>query len=115
MGKPKKHQSSDTAADELNLETVKDEGELVSIATLKQMLDVQPSMVNLAKSIPESDKSHRSFLNGGFINSFFLQSASEQQVTEICSSFRSGTAPAYDSISMNAVKESFNLICAPLT
>ena len=53
---------------------------------------------NLAKSIPASDKSHRSFLNGGFINSFFLQSASEQEVTEICSSFRSGTAPGYDSI-----------------
>ena len=47
---------------------------------------------NLAKSIPASDKSHRSFLNGGFINSFFLQSASE-----------------------HAVKESFNLISAPLT
>ena len=28
MGKPKKHQSSDAAADELNLETLKDEGEL---------------------------------------------------------------------------------------
>ena len=70
---------------------------------------------NLAKSIPASDKSHRSFLNGGFINSFFLQSASEQEVTEICSSFQSGTAPGYDSISMNVVKESFNLICAPLT
>ena len=70
---------------------------------------------NLAKSIPASDKSHRSFLNGGFINSFFLQSASEQEVTEICSSFRSGTAPGYDSISMNVVKESLNLICAPLT
>ena len=70
---------------------------------------------NLAKSIPASDKSHHSFLNGGFINSYFLQSASEQEVTEICSSFRSGTAPGYDSISMNVVKESFNLICAPLT
>ena len=45
MGKPKKHQSSDAAADELNLETLKDEGELVSIATLKQMLDVQQSML----------------------------------------------------------------------
>ena len=67
---------------------------------------------NLAKSIPASDKSHRSFLNGGFINSIFLQSASEQEVTEICSSFRSGTAPGYDSISMNIVKKSFNLICA---
>ena len=45
MGKPKKHQLSDAAADELNLETLKDEGELVSIATLKQMLDVQQSML----------------------------------------------------------------------
>ena len=51
---------------------------------------------------------------GGFINLIFLQSASEQEVTEICSSFRSGTAAGYiyifylffffygyDSISMN--------------
>ena len=76
MGKPKKHQSSDAAADELNLEALKDEGELVSIVTLKQMLE---------------------------------------EVSEICSSFRSGTALGYDSISMNVVKESFNLICAPLT
>ena len=40
MGKPKEHQSSDAAADELNLEALKDEAEVVSIATLKQMLDV---------------------------------------------------------------------------
>ena len=44
MGKPKKHRSADTAADEVNLET-KDEGELVSIATMKQMLDVQQPML----------------------------------------------------------------------
>ena len=44
MGKPKKHQSADAAAVEVNLET-KDEGELVSIATVKQMLDVQQSML----------------------------------------------------------------------
>ena len=51
MGKPKKHQSSDAAADELNLETLKDEGKLVSTATLKQMLDVQQSMLKML-SIP---------------------------------------------------------------
>ena len=44
MGKAKKHQSADAAADEVNLEA-KDEGELVSIATVKQMLDVQQSML----------------------------------------------------------------------
>ena len=61
---------------------------------------------NLAKSILASDKSHRCFLEGGFVNSFFLQSASEVEVTEICSNFQSGTAPGYDSISMNVLKES---------
>ena len=44
MGKPKKHQSADAVAGEVNLET-KDEGELVSIGTVKQMLDVQQSML----------------------------------------------------------------------
>ena len=44
MGKPKKNQSADAATDQVNLET-KDEGELVSIATVKQMLDVQQSML----------------------------------------------------------------------
>ena len=55
------------------------------------------------KSIPASDKSHRSFLDGSFINSFFLQLASEQEVRKICTSFRFGTAPGYDCISMNVV------------
>ena len=44
MGKPKKYQSADAAAVKVNLET-KDGGELVSIATVKQMLDVQQSML----------------------------------------------------------------------
>ena len=70
---------------------------------------------NLTKSIPASDKSDCSFLDGSFINSFFLESASEQEVTEICSSFRSGTAPGYDCISIKVVQGTFNLICAPLT
>ena len=70
---------------------------------------------DLAKSIPASDKSHRSFLDGSFINLFFLILASEQEVTHVCSSFRSGSAPGYDSISMNVVQGSFNVSCAPLT
>jgi len=45
MGRPKKNHLADAAAaDEDHLET-KDEGELVSIATVKQMLDVQQSML----------------------------------------------------------------------
>ena len=38
---------------------------------------------DLAKSIPASDKSHRSFLDGSFSNSFFLHLASEQEVTDL--------------------------------
>ena len=47
MGKAKKHLSADAAADEVNLEA-KDEGEMVSIATVKQMLGVQQSMLKNA-------------------------------------------------------------------
>ena len=69
---------------------------------------------DVAKSIPASDKSHRSLLGGSLIINFFLQTASEQEVTEICSSFRSATAPGYDCISKNAVQGSFKVI-TPLT
>ena len=62
---------------------------------------------NLAKSILASVKSHRFFLKGGFVNSFFLQSASELEVTESCSSVQSSTAPGYDSVSMNFLKSHF--------
>ena len=65
---------------------------------------------DVAKSIPASDKSHRSFLDRSLVINFFLQTASEQEVTEICSSFRSGTAPGYDCISMIVVQGSINLI-----
>ena len=36
--------------------------------------------------------------NGSFKNSFFLRLALEEEVTEISSAYRSGTAPGYDSI-----------------
>ena len=49
------------------------------------------------------------------INSFSLQPATDKEVIAISSSFQSGSAAGYDNISMNVVKESFNLICALLT
>lgn len=70
---------------------------------------------NLAKSIPASPKSHSSFLSGNFPNSIFLEPVTEQEIIEICTSFRSGTAAGYDNISMSAVRETISLISAPLT
>ena len=53
MGKPKKHQSADAAAGEVNLET-KDERELVSIATVKQSMLKRSSTPLYLLSMQES-------------------------------------------------------------
>ena len=43
---------------------------------------------NLAKMIPPSTSSFRSFLSGSFINSIFLEPTTEHEIFEICASFR---------------------------
>ena len=71
---------------------------------------------NLASKIPVSEKSHNSFLPTKLVNSIFLNAANEQEIIEICSTCRSGTAAGYDNISMNLVKESIVIIIiSPLT
>ena len=60
---------------------------------------------NLAKSIPASLESHYSFLSGNFPNSIFLESVTEQEIIETCTSFRAGAAAGYDNVSMSVVRE----------
>ena len=43
---------------------------------------------NLANSIPPCLTSHRPFLSGAFLNSLYLQPTIEQEIIEICASFR---------------------------
>ena len=70
---------------------------------------------NLAKMIPSSTSSFRSFLSGSFINSIFLEPTTEHEISEICASFRTGTSAGFDQVTMDVVKQTINLIIAPLT
>ena len=70
---------------------------------------------NLARKISVSEKSHSSFLPPKLVNSIFLDAANYQEIIEICSSCRSGTAVGYDNIYMNLVKESIDIIVSLLT
>ena len=69
---------------------------------------------NLANSIPPCLTSHRSFLSGAFMKSLYLQPTTEQEIIEICASFRAGTAAGYDQITRNVIKEIIDLIVQPL-
>ena len=68
---------------------------------------------NLANSIPHFLTSHRSFVSGAFVNSLYLQPTTEQEIIEIRTSFRAGTAAGYDQITMNVIKEIIDLIGQP--
>ena len=70
---------------------------------------------SLAKMIPPSTSSFRSFLSGSFINSIFLEPVTEHEISEICASFRAGTSAGFDQVTMDVVKQTINLIIAPLT
>ena len=65
--------------------------------------------------IPVSEKSHSSFLPPKQVNSIFLDAVNEQEIIEICTTCRSGTAVGYDDISMDLIKESIDTIISPLT
>ena len=48
------------------------------------------------------------------MNSIFLEDVNQQEVVEICNTFRSGTATGYDTISMSSIKDAIDLISSPL-
>ena len=48
------------------------------------------------------------------MNSLYLQPTTEQEIIEICASFRAGTATGYDQITMNVLKEIIDLIVQQL-
>ena len=70
---------------------------------------------NLAKMIPSSTSSFRSFLYGNFINSIFLEPTTESEISEICTSFRAETAAGFDQVAMDVVKQTIDSIIGPLT
>ena len=48
------------------------------------------------------------------MNSIFLEYANQQEIVEICNTFRSGTATGYDTISMSSIKDTIDLNSSPL-
>ena len=72
-------------------------------------------MPSLAKNLPVSQKSYRSFLSGNFLNSLFFEEISEQEVINLCSSLGSGTATRFDNVTMSLIKETIASISSPLT
>ena len=78
-------------------------------------------LVNILQNIFEigleksSTSSFRSFLSGSFINSIFLESTTEHEISEICANFRPGTSAGFDQVTIDVVKQTINLIIAPLT
>ena len=59
---------------------------------------------NLAKMIPSSTSSFRSFLSGSFINSVFLEPATEHEIYEICP----GTSAGFDQVTMDVAKQTID-------
>ena len=59
---------------------------------------------NLARMIPSSTSSFRSFLSGSFINTIFLEPTAERKISEICASFRAGTSAGFDQLTIDVVK-----------
>ena len=70
---------------------------------------------NLAKMIPSSTSSFRSFLSRSFINSIFLEPTTESEISEICANFRAGTSAGFDQVTMDVVKPTIDSIIGPLT
>ena len=65
----------------------------------------------VANSIPPSLTSYLCFLSWALVNSLYLQPTTEQEITEICTSFSGGTTAGYDQITMNVlIKEKVDLI-----
>ena len=78
----------------------------------KYFTNIGPSLPN---NLPVSQKSYRSFLSGNFVNSLFFEEISEQEVINLCTLLRSGTATGFDNIPMSLIKETIISISSPLT
>ena len=69
----------------------------------------------LAEQIPVSSVSPKSFLRGNYIESIFLNPATNEEICEISKTFQSGKAPGHDGVQMTTVKQFISFISEPLT
>ena len=69
---------------------------------------------NLAKKIPDSDKTPKDFIRNCNQNSMFVESVSDSDVCKIVTSLKSASS-GWDGISLDVVKRAFMSIVQPLT
>ena len=87
----------------------------IEIADPKEIADqfctnIGPS---LASKIPRSLNSFSHFWPELLVNSVFLELVNEEEIIDICNSFRSSAVPGFDNISMNTIKECISCIISP--
>lgn len=70
---------------------------------------------NLARNIPNTNVSPKSFLPGEFLSSIFIETVSEAEVITIAKNFQSGKATGYDNIPISTIKSTIDIIAKPLT
>ena len=71
---------------------------------------------NLAMRITSTvTSSHTDYLSRNFPQSIFFNSATEEEIINIASSFKPGKAAGHDKISMSTIKQSIHCIATPLT
>ena len=70
---------------------------------------------NLAKNIPATSQTRRSFRKEHFVSSFFFATVSQLEVSNLISDLRTGTAAGFDNVPVDIVKKSADIISQPLT
>ena len=69
---------------------------------------------NLANRIPTVNSTYNSFLTDRVRESIFLKPTNIAELTEICQSLKSGKASGCDDMSMQVIKNTFEIISQPL-
>ena len=74
--------------------------------------DIGPS---LASKVPSTQFSHKDFLVGHFADCFFLNPTSPAEVASIVHSLKNSKCEGVDGLSMSLIKETIDLLAAPLS
>ena len=61
---------------------------------------------SIVKIIPASTNTHRCYLKGNFVDSVFLEIATQQEIVDLVNDLRSGIAESYDATPLSNVENS---------
>ena len=70
---------------------------------------------SLASKVPSTQFSHKDFLVGHFADCFFLNPTSPAEVASIVHSLKNSKCEGVDGLSMSPIKETIDLLAAPLS